>query len=445
MRIGILALGAVLLACGIATGITREVKVDKAAPAPAVKSVVKPVKAAAQLTTHKVANGESDWTIAKKFGTTVHNLHLANPGIDWPKLQIGRTLSIPESWIQAKQLSGKVAAKATGAPAKTASVSKGTYTVREGENDWVIANRLGITRPQLFALNPGVSWAKLQIGTKLVVPKGKIQNAAASNVIRTRYAVVTGNAVSVRRGAKSSSELVTRVDAGTRVTVLDRMGSWHKLKFPRGTVGWVRGDLLKGVSATQVASNSKTSKSKSKSTAKKSSGGTSKYSSKSVVAMKSSTKDIVEKAYTYRGVRYSYGSASRSATDCSGLTTQVYKAAGVALPRTSAAQAKVGQQVSKDGLKKGDLVFFKTNRGTRINHVGIYVGEGKFIHASSGGGKVKVDNLNDGYYDRRYAGGRRVATPAAKAAPKAEAPKKEAAKADTSADKPKDEKAGGEG
>lgn len=443
MRIGILALGAVLLASGIATGIKREVKPVKAPASPVVKSVAKPAPAAAKLTTHKVVNGESDWTIAKKYGTTVHNLRLANPGIDWPKLQIGRTLSIPESWVHAKQLSGTVAANAkVGTPVKTAAAAKGTYTVRSGENDWVIASRLGITRTQLYAMNPGVSWTKLQIGTKLVVPKGKIQNAVASNVIRTRYAVVTGNSVSVRRGAKATSELVTRVDAGTRVTVLDRLGSWYKLKFPRGTVGWVRGDLLKGVSATQVASNAKSSKS----TAKKSSGGTSKYKSKSVVAMKSSTKDIVEKAYTYRGVRYSYGSASRSATDCSGLTTQVYKAAGVALPRTSAQQAKVGQQVSKDNLKKGDLVFFKTNRGTRINHVGIYVGEGKFIHASSGGGKVKVDSLNEGYYDRRYAGGRRVATPAPpKAAPKAESKKEEAPKKDDAKaeEKPKDEKSGG--
>ncbi len=427
MRIGILALGAVLLFCGIATGIGGR-KVEPAKPLVVVKSVAKAAKPAPKATVHKVVNGESDWTIAKKYGTTVHNLHLANPRIVWSRLQIGCALSIPTSWVQAKQLSNKVAAKGAKAPAKASSIAKSAYTVREGENDWVIASRLGISRRQLAALNPGVKWSRLQIGAKLVVPAGKAQNGAASKVIRTRYARVTGNVVTIRRGPSTSSDKVTQVEAGTRVTVLDRDGSWYKLRFPKGTVGWIRGDLLKGVTATQVASNSRSSTKRSR--GRGSIGGTSRYGSKTVVAMRSTTKDIVERAYTYRDVRYSYGSASRSATDCSGLTTQVYKAAGVKLPRTSGQQARVGQQVSKGGLKKGDLVFFKTNRGTRINHVGIYVGEGKFIHASSGGGKVKVDSLNEGYYQRRYAGGRRVAKAAAPkpVAPKAAEPKKEAPK-----------------
>ena len=65
--------------------------------------------------------------------------------------------------------------------------------------------------------------------------------------------------------------------------------------------------------------------------------------------------------------------------------------------------------MGKDNLKKGDLVFFKTTRSDRISHVGIYIGEGKFVHASSGGGKVRVNNLSDGYYSKRFAGAKRVA------------------------------------
>ena len=62
----------------------------------------------------------------------------------------------------------------------------------------------------------------------------------------------------------------------------------------------------------------------------------------------------------------------------------------------------------KSSLSKGDLVFFATRGGSRVGHVGIYVGSGKFIHASSGGGRVRVDSLNEGYYKRRYVGARRV-------------------------------------
>jgi hypothetical protein len=70
--------------------------------------------------------------------------------------------------------------------------------------------------------------------------------------------------------------------------------------------------------------------------------------------------------------------------------------------------SQYGQPVSKGALIPGDLVFFKTNRGTRINHVGIYIGSGKFIHSSSSAGHVKIDYLSQGYYSRRFAGARRV-------------------------------------
>jgi cell wall-associated NlpC family hydrolase len=124
-------------------------------------------------------------------------------------------------------------------------------------------------------------------------------------------------------------------------------------------------------------------------------------------------KPILEKANSMRGVRYHWGEASRSGTDCSGFTSQVFKSQGVRLPRTSREQASVGQRVSHNDLKPGDLVFFHTTRGHRVSHVGIYVGHGKFIHASSGGGKVQVNSLADGYYAHRLVTARRVKTKAA--------------------------------
>jgi cell wall-associated NlpC family hydrolase len=124
---------------------------------------------------------------------------------------------------------------------------------------------------------------------------------------------------------------------------------------------------------------------------------------------------LMDKASSFLGVRYRYGAASRSATDCSGFTTQVFKSQGVKLPRTAREQSSRGQKVSRGELKAGDLVFFNT-RGSRVSHVGIYKGNGKFIHASSGGGKVMESSLDEGYYKRRFAGARRVIS--AKAPPK---------------------------
>jgi len=80
---------------------------------------------------------------------------------------------------------------------------------------------------------------------------------------------------------------------------------------------------------------------------------------------------------------------------------------GIKAPHSSRQLYKLGKPVSRDQLQPGDLVFFNTN-GRGISHVGIYIGDQKFVHASSAGGKVRVDPLDTGYYQRRYVGARRV-------------------------------------
>lgn len=117
--------------------------------------------------------------------------------------------------------------------------------------------------------------------------------------------------------------------------------------------------------------------------------------------------DVVRTAYTYRGVPYSYGAMSRRATDCSGFTCQVFATKGIKLPRSAREQASVGTPVAFDSLQEGDLILFHTTR-PGVSHVGIFVGEGKFVHASSGGGRVRVDTLLTGYYRKAYVGARRL-------------------------------------
>jgi cell wall-associated NlpC family hydrolase len=112
-------------------------------------------------------------------------------------------------------------------------------------------------------------------------------------------------------------------------------------------------------------------------------------------------------AHRYMGRPYRYGGSSSRGFDCSGFVLHVYRQVGVQLPHHSGAQARVGKPVSRQQLQPGDLVFFRT-RGSRISHVGIYIGNGKFIHASSARGRVRIDSLDDGYYKRRYAGARRI-------------------------------------
>ena len=106
------------------------------------------------------------------------------------------------------------------------------------------------------------------------------------------------------------------------------------------------------------------------------------------------------------GTKYAWGGTTTKGFDCSGFTMYVFAKFDIELPHSSKSQAKLGEKVEKDKLRPGDLVFFDTGGGG-ISHVGIFIGDGKFAHASTDDGVV-ITNLNDKYYAKRYVTARRV-------------------------------------
>lgn len=122
---------------------------------------------------------------------------------------------------------------------------------------------------------------------------------------------------------------------------------------------------------------------------------------------KSLTK-LIASAYRLIGKPYIYGDTGKRGYDCSGLTYSLYlNQLDIKLPRSSSSQVQYGTKVSKSQLIPGDLLFFGTT-GKGISHVGLYIGEGNMIHASSGKAKVRIDNINIGYYNQRYITARRI-------------------------------------
>ena len=118
-------------------------------------------------------------------------------------------------------------------------------------------------------------------------------------------------------------------------------------------------------------------------------------------------KEIVNTAKQYIGVNYRWGGQSSSTGfDCSGLTMVVYRLNGLELPRSSRQQWKTGRPVYPGQLSKGDLVFFATTGGRRVSHVGIYIGNNKFLHAPSSGRKIRISSMSNKYYKSRYLGAR---------------------------------------
>jgi cell wall-associated NlpC family hydrolase len=121
------------------------------------------------------------------------------------------------------------------------------------------------------------------------------------------------------------------------------------------------------------------------------------------------TETLINNAMQLIGVRYRWGgNTPQSGLDCSGFVRYVFNDTfGFLLPRKSAQMSKVGLEIGKEELRPGDLVFFNTMRHA-FSHVGIYVGDNKFIHAPSRGKSIRVDDMTKVYWEKRYNGARRV-------------------------------------
>jgi len=116
---------------------------------------------------------------------------------------------------------------------------------------------------------------------------------------------------------------------------------------------------------------------------------------------------LVQTAREFIGVPYLWGGTSpETGFDCSGLAMTVYQLNGLDLPRHSATQYDAGNPIDKKNLQKGDLVFFATNGDGKVSHVGIYIGNGRFIHAPSRGKNIRIESMSCNFFARRFVGAR---------------------------------------
>lgn len=194
-----------------------------------------------------------------------------------------------------------------------------------------------------------------------------------------------------RSGPSTSSQSLGKLPKNTKITITGEENGWYKVSY-NGKEGYISKSLVTEGEPPATTSSRSQEEPRSATT----------------TTAQASSNNIVQVAESYAGSRYVSGGSSPSGFDCSGFTQYVYGKCGVTLSRTSYTQATQGTAVNKSELQPGDLLLFHYYGSSSIGHVGIYVGNGKFIHAANSNRGVVYDSIESGYYADNYAGARRL-------------------------------------
>lgn len=289
-----------------------------------------------------------------------------------------------------------------------ADVIKDTeVTISEVINDWICvetANGTGWIRSNMLVdakTEPVVEETPAEELVQEEQPQETPQNVLYVNV----------GTVNLRREPSSSAEIVTNLTLNTEVTVISEDAGWTRVKSGEYE-GYIASTLLSSTKQEETVTsrssgireemanteNATSTETKNEDTVAETPSNTTSQSGTTGSA-------VVEKAKQYLGYKYVYGGTTPSGFDCSGFTLYIYKQFGITLNRTAAAQYSNGVAVSRDNLQLGDLIMFGKSG---INHVGIYMGGGRIIHAANPSRGVTTDTINSGYYNTNYVGARRV-------------------------------------
>lgn len=194
--------------------------------------------------------------------------------------------------------------------------------------------------------------------------------------------LVTGSCVNVRSAPSTDASILGKVYSGKLVDLISLQNDWYAINY-NGSTGYISSDYLKVYTGSSAASGLGAS--------------------------------IVETALSYLGTPYAYGGASPKGFDCSGFTMYIYSLFGYSLPHSATSQwNSSGTYVERSDLQPGDLVLFcdpSRSGGKACSHVGIYIGDNNFVHASSGssGKYIRTNSLSESYYSGYYVGAKRVA------------------------------------
>lgn len=327
---------------------------------------------------HKVVQGESIYSIAKKYQVKETAIYELNPSVKGKPLQLKTILIIPSK--EKKQIAN------IEIPEK--------HKVTKGESFYSISKKYKMTIAQLEALNPSVSSSNLKIGDELNLSKDKIVSDPKVNSTDEKEPIVP---VEPTEEVSFENEILHIVAAketkygiskkyNISITELERLNPTIVDGLPIGTELVIK----KKEAVVNVVADEKNNNS------------TEKPIDADVLAK---ADFLIGKASNNLGTRYRSGGTTSNGFDCSGLMFCTFKELDITLPRSSHQMAKYGFEVPKHKAQKGDLIFFATNRRGTISHVGMITevsdNEIKFIHSSTSSGVI-ISSSNEDYYSRRF-------------------------------------------
>ena len=338
---------------------------------------------AAKVVKHKIKDGETLYTVAHKHHSTIEEVRKLNNIKKGEVLKIGRIVKVPaNTYFPNKHKKTTTIAGNTSIDTKTShkkgikkSDNKHTlltdYSIQKGDTLYTIAKKHKMSVAQLVRVNKIAYKSTLKLGQKLKVSKTVVAHVAKRSTPKTALSKRTA------KHKKSNRILHTVLKKHTKSLSSKRS---HKYTTASDDIFF-----------TSMEPN---------------------FNAFGNTLDRKKAIKITSLAKKKLGRQYIWGATGKNAFDCSGLTSYVYKKNGIRLPRRAIAQSKVGKRIPRSQLKPGDLVFFDTSKHHKgyVNHVGIYIGNGKFIHASSAKKKVVITSLSKPFYAQRFKLARRLAS-----------------------------------
>lgn len=326
---------------------------------------------------HKVVQGESIYSIAKKYDVKETAIYELNPTVKGKPLQLKTVLTIPS---KAKQIANSIE-------------TPQNHKVTKGESFYSISKKYKMTVAQLEVLNPTISSANLKIDDVINLSKNAIVSAPKTVEVEELKPIVS---VQNFEDVSVENEIVHKV-----LPKETKYGISKKYKITIAELERLNPAIVSGLSTgTELIIK------------KNESVVNAVVEEKSVDTVKPLDADnlakaefLIDKASVNLGTRYRYGGTTSSGFDCSGLMCTTFQELDITLPRSSGDMAKYGFEVPKSKAQKGDLIFFATNRRGAISHVGmiteVSADEIKFIHSSTSSGVI-ISSSNESYYSKRF-------------------------------------------